>query len=127
MAGEDPTYCRRLLMLSCSGCGGRSEVVHHMTGAGGSLRAHDHDGMPLCDRCHRSLHQMTWGPFACWTGEQIRAWERVTVAHLHELLEPGPRGPRKRPRRKHRWPKRALPAGRKIPSRPLRRTQRKDG
>lgn len=53
MAGEDRAYSDRVRDLPCAMCGkrGRSEQ-HHRSGAGMGLRAHDHDSMPLCWRCH---------------------------------------------------------------------------
>lgn len=47
---------------------------HHKSGAGVGARAHDHETMPLCRRCHDDLDAFR-GAFASWTREQRAAWQ----------------------------------------------------
>jgi hypothetical protein len=80
MAGEDDEYRAWLETLPCCMClvVGQS-TVHHRTGAGGALRDHDHNGMPMCHRCHMDLHDLR-GRFSGWTKRWLRDWQDAQIA-----------------------------------------------
>jgi len=84
MAGELPAYTAWLRTLPCRRCGCHGVHVHHRTGAGMGLRAHDLDGMPLCAACHRHLHALS-GVFAAWSGGDLRTWEARQVGALQMM------------------------------------------
>lgn len=53
MADEDRKYSSWIRSLDCAMCGARGpSEQHHKSGAGVGRRAHDHDSMPLCRKCH---------------------------------------------------------------------------
>lgn len=58
MANEDKQYLRWLRSRDCCYCGVMApSIVHHHTARRAmSQRAHDHDGMPMCPRCHLEFH-----------------------------------------------------------------------
>ena len=81
MAGEDPTYTTWLREQPCCvdhECQGPVQV-HHITGAGLALRAHDWEGMPLCLLHHSQLHDAR-GYFRLMKKDEKRAWQRHQVA-----------------------------------------------
>ena len=85
MAGEDKEYTDWLRMEPCCapGCGATPVQVHHLTGAGISLRNHDHHGMPLCKEHHDALHQVC-GPFRQWSLKERQSWQRTQIL-IHRL------------------------------------------
>jgi hypothetical protein len=88
MAGEDAQYTTWLREQPCcvgGDCQG-SVQVHHITGAGLALRAHDHDGMPLCGKHHADLHAAR-GYFRMMTRDEKRSWQRARVAEYLALRE----------------------------------------
>ncbi len=92
MAGEDKAYRDWLHGQACIACvqGGRLQdyrtSVHHRTGAGLALRAHDHEGIPLCGDgvrgCHGSAHSLMFGPFKGWTKARLREWQEDRIKEL---------------------------------------------
>jgi hypothetical protein len=90
MAGEDPRYLAWVRTLPCSvpDCRAPSEA-HHITGAGMSLRSHDHDTMPLCRWHHATFHDLT-GHFKGWLKHERRRWQREKVARVQALAAQRP-------------------------------------
>lgn len=90
MAGESKQYTTWLRTQPCCApeCGTtRSIEVHHRTGAGMGLRAHDHKGMPLCNSCHVALHSAK-RPFFGWDRARLRDWQDEQIAaHRARYLE----------------------------------------
>ena len=86
MAGEDEAYRKAVSRLKCAKCGmpGPSQV-HHMTGAGMGLRAHDHKSMPLCAQCHIDLHGLC-GQFKGYTKESLTTWQQLAVSCTWSLV-----------------------------------------
>lgn len=84
MANEDPKYADWVRSQPCCSCGadGPSQL-HHMTGAGMGLRAHDHLGMPMCGRCHMEFHDSSGG-FKHWTKDTKRVWQVIQVHNSRE-------------------------------------------
>ena len=84
--------------MPCMACGSAPpSVLHHKTGAGMGLRAHDQDGMPLCDPCHKSIHSLTFGHFKGWTKDRRRNWQEWAVGllqgeYLSEKMGEAPQG-----------------------------------
>lgn len=87
MANEDQSYTDWLRQRPCCSCGGSGVQVHHRTGAGMGLRAHDHDAMPLCFRCHSDLHCLG-GRFSTFSREDLRQWQDEQIAALRAVYEP---------------------------------------
>lgn len=88
MAGEDRQYTTWLREQPCC-VGGNCEgpvQVHHITGAGLALRAHDHEGMPLCLKHHNELHGAT-GYFRMMKKDEKRAWQRAKVSEFRARRE----------------------------------------
>lgn len=81
MAGEDPEYLTWIRSRPCCvgvGCRGPVEA-HHKTGAGMSLRAHDHQAMPLCHRHHvEHFHGLT-GYFKGWRKAELKVWQEHQI------------------------------------------------
>lgn len=92
MANEDPVYLRWVGSLTCSapGCNRNSGHPHHPRhDVGLGLRAHDHRAIPLCHKCHESIHRLTFGAFKNWTREQVRAFcEREGAKCRDRYLDP---------------------------------------
>lgn len=69
--------------------------VHHMTGAGMGVKAHDRETMPLCWRCHADLHGRDLhgraGRFGFMTKHDLRDWQ-VTMVLLYQKLYDGGHG-----------------------------------
>lgn len=83
MANEDKTYTDWLRQQPCTvggDCQGPIQV-HHITGAGMALRAHDHEGMPICLFHHQQFHDAK-GYFRMMKKDEKRAWQRARVADL---------------------------------------------
>jgi hypothetical protein len=84
MAGEHPEYLNWIRQLPCHFCGAQppSHPHHHTRGMaqrrGKGERAHDHQAMPLCWKCHRRFHDAA-GPFAAWNKTQRIAWQDSAV------------------------------------------------
>ena len=84
-APSHPHHHTRGLQTECAGCG----VVHTLTkdgkqgGRGKGTRAHDHDAMPMCFKCHRNLHDLA-GRFRGFTKERLREWQDGRVADLQD-------------------------------------------
>ncbi len=80
MADEDPQYTRWLRKQSCCSCSkpAPSVVHHHTQRRAKGRRAHDHDGMPLCHRCHFELHGLC-GLFKAWKRADLRAFQDAMV------------------------------------------------
>ena len=76
MANEDPKYLQWIREQPCVMCKRTpSAEVHHETGAGMGLRAHDHKAMPLCHRCHMAFHAVH-GPFKGWDRKKLNEWQK---------------------------------------------------
>lgn len=89
MAGEDANYTAWLHGQRCCinvSCAGPIEV-HHRTGAGLALRAHDHEGMPLCKKHHRERHGSK-GHFAKMGKAERKMWEAHQI-EVHRALYTG--------------------------------------
>lgn len=87
MADEDPKYTKWLRSLPCCKCGTESypRCVHHRIGdkKGLALKAHDHEGIPLCHLCHRDFHSSPYGArFRGWTRQQRDEWQAEQVRHF---------------------------------------------
>lgn len=92
MPGEDKEYTKWLRAKPCSMCGSSDSFndpiqIHHSTRRRAlGRRAHDHDSMPLCLRCHRHFHDAA-GRFAGWTRGMRRAWQGEMVRKLRAEYE----------------------------------------
>ncbi len=90
MAGEDPKHIRHLAELPCAWCGSETGGAppHHSTASqpGMGRKAHDHEAMPMCVKCHRDFHSAS-GDFRSWTKRERREWQGRMV----ELFRPGGR------------------------------------
>lgn len=102
MAGEDTEYTKWIRKQPCAKCGGipPSECHHHTEGAnapehdrgrkqlsgkrGLGQRAHDHESMPLCWKCHKGIQSFT-GPFEGLTKAERAQWQDQQVRHYREL------------------------------------------
>lgn len=79
MAGEDRRYLEWIRRQPCCSCGVVGSVeAHHMTGAGMSMKANDHEAMPLCTKCHRAFHDAS-GDFRFMGKERRRTWQHEQV------------------------------------------------
>lgn len=87
MAGDDLDYAKRVAALPCYRCGAPppSQVHHHTAHRGLGQRSDDVYAMPLCARCHESLHALS-GPFRGWTKERLRAWQSRMAALTSDRL-----------------------------------------
>jgi len=85
MAGEDRQYTDWIAKQPCASCGIRfRSQVHHRTGAGMGLRAHDHDSMPMCSGCHRDFHDLI-GAFKTWDKALRGDWQDLqTEVHFRK-------------------------------------------
>lgn len=52
-----------------------------------ALRAHDHEAMPLCVRCHRDLHDLR-GIFEGWKRDKLRLWQAARIRELRQRYVP---------------------------------------
>lgn len=88
MANEAREYLRLLRSMPCCMCGrpGPSEAHHHTGMRGKGQRAHDHQAMPLCHRCHMALHNLC-GPFDGWDRERLQTWQDARVRELRQRFE----------------------------------------
>lgn len=90
MANEDKPYTDWLHGQRCClhghGCAGAIEV-HHRTGAGLALRAHDHEGIPLCKKHHHERHSLT-GYFKNMVKAERKLWESHQI-EVHRSLYTG--------------------------------------
>jgi hypothetical protein len=86
MANESPLYLKRVRQLPCANCGRPApNEAHHRTGAGMARRAHDHDAMPLCRRCHHDLHALA-GSFKTFDRAMLRSWQDDKAHATRERL-----------------------------------------
>lgn len=83
MAGEDDKYLMWIRLQPCSQCGAPppSHPHHHTARRPYGKRAHDHDSMPLCMKCHRKFHDAR-GPFEGWARDDRNRWQSALVEAL---------------------------------------------
>ena len=101
MANEDKPYLAWIRKQRCAASvtdthyeawreTGRCRVTpcdpHHATGAGMSLRHHDHTAIPLCRLHHDCIHNFR-GPFMYWTRERRREWHERVAAGMRAKWE----------------------------------------
>lgn len=85
MADEDEAYRRFVQSLPCCACRkSPPSEVHHETGAGMGLRAHDHRSMPLCILCHHDFHAAA-GIFRRFKRAERTAWQEEQIAYTQAL------------------------------------------
>lgn len=88
MANEDARYAEWLRRQPCRACGATEGIeLHHQTGAGMGLRAHDHAAIPLCAGCHRDFHCLT-GRFATWCKTDRQVWQVTQIEALRGTYQP---------------------------------------
>lgn len=75
MAGESQAYLEWVRTLWCSMCNAwPPNQAHHLIVPGLTIKAHDHDSMPLCVLCHEQLHKLS-GHFKGWDRARLHAWQ----------------------------------------------------
>jgi hypothetical protein len=111
MAGEDDAYTRWVRKQPCSWCmrPGPNECHHHTEGQnavaadrgpkhkggkrGLGQRAHDHESMPMCIKCHHNVQTFS-GPFAGMSKAERARWQDEQVkrhrAEYDDTLERQP-------------------------------------
>lgn len=80
MANEDVGYLTWIRGMPCHECTAPApcQAHHHTARRGTAQRAHDHDAIPLCARCHRNFHSGC-GSFSPMTNKDRTEWQDAAV------------------------------------------------